>query len=667
MNIRHILSGAMLCIAAAGVFAADDEIKVTLGWDTPGAVSVALGGINSDPVQLGADAKSYTVTETGYVYIRPAEGFILKSVTDNAGTQQKISASDSRGQYCSLSLWGSDNGRSFDIVTDKLETVGSIAVNIENGARKINAYLTNNDDNYTWSTFSRPQFKNGEQKVPLTAYDKEIVIYKANDLATIHSIKLNGEPLEFKNYMSIPLTPGDRLDIRAYENDEDDAEPCKVVVAFVDNMRQCLNSVFNITASKFIPAADIETGFEVDKGQKLRFNLNEDYEILGLTANGEPVTLNGGTTVEAVVEANTTYVFEARKKTYADVEAVIYVNNPDGLVIRKGAFADDEEIALGNGEPVTENVVFEYANGQKYTIPANKAYKYTISVPGKTRKFFVDARPGYWINEGILANPEDVEDIYARASVIADNAPVYFDVRKVEANSTAIVYYEGEESGVRFYAQNKNISGRLIPEGLDSEVLPVGYTVVGYDKDYHQSFTTGRNGSAPGMQVVAFLDNTKLKEDDNMAFSAITFAPNSVLKIFSLPEGTNPSMSTIRFEAGEGHTATVTYDMVKSHSNLAKNLEVIGKTLVEVRPAAAEGVLLDGNRLEASADGVYRFTATAKAHTVTLTDANAVEGIEAESVENAKIYNLQGVEMNGAFESLPAGVYIIGGKKVIKN
>ena len=47
-------------------------------------------------------------------------------------------------------------------------------------------------------------------------------------------------------------------------------------------------------------------------------------------------------------------------------------------------------------------------------------------------------------------------------------------------------------------------------------------------------------------------------------------------------------------------------------------------------------------------------------------DVRGIEGVEMDAYnETAPIYNLQGVQMKESKENLPAGIYIINGKKVI--
>ena len=44
---------------------------------------------------------------------------------------------------------------------------------------------------------------------------------------------------------------------------------------------------------------------------------------------------------------------------------------------------------------------------------------------------------------------------------------------------------------------------------------------------------------------------------------------------------------------------------------------------------------------------------------------DGIDAVEVEAPANEAIYTLQGVRVNGPVESLPKGIYIVGGKKIV--
>ncbi|MDE6197695.1 MAG: hypothetical protein K2F91_07505, partial [Muribaculaceae bacterium] len=64
-------------------------------------------------------------------------------------------------------------------------------------------------------------------------------------------------------------------------------------------------------------------------------------------------------------------------------------------------------------------------------------------------------------------------------------------------------------------------------------------------------------------------------------------------------------------------------------------------------------------------DGAYSFVMTADRKLKVVSESSGIEGIEAAPADEA-VYNLQGVRLDRTLDELPAGVYIVGGRKVVK-
>ena len=665
-----MMVSALLCMAFA-TWASAQDFAYTFRWDTPGAVKVSVGVITSDPVELDADATSYVVTQTGSAYIRPAEGYIIKSVTDQNGVAQRLSGGERYGgQYCSLSVFSSKNGYVYDIVTEKLTNEGEIEIDVVIGARKIVAYFMNDNADVEHSTYIKPQLSDGVQKVALTAYDKVLVLSATRDVGKLYSIKKNGESVTPDSYVSLPVAHGDKVEIRAYE-EAPEIEDVELSVSFTEGSAGCVSSVYNRSLYQFIEDELFANGkVVVENGSEIQFNINEDFVINSIKKNGLDVSVpEEGMPYRVTLDGNTEIEFDATAKVYEDVEAVIYATDGAGLIVRKGASEEDEEIVLGEGEDVADDVTFTYSNGKTFVIKAGTVKKYTVFAPGKSRKFFFDARPGYWIEKAILANPEDPDYTNASPGVLADNAPLYVAISKIENTAGAVVYYEGEERAARFYAESNAVAGHIPVDGVPDMYLKAGYTQIAFDPTYHKTFSTGKAGGDNGKEIVAFLDGRKLNyDDDKMAYSGMKFFDGSVLKVFSVKEGDNPALHTVKFIAADGCGASVMYDMVKKHADISKSLDCIGATLVSITPTEGTVVKVDGEAIVPDSDGVCEFMTSRSRHTVELSagDESGVDVIGSVEEGETKIYNLHGVEMKGDFESLPAGVYVVNGKKVIK-
>ncbi|MDE7115905.1 MAG: hypothetical protein K2O56_05730, partial [Muribaculaceae bacterium] len=109
------------------------------------------------------------------------------------------------------------------------------------------------------------------------------------------------------------------------------------------------------------------------------------------------------------------------------------------------------------------------------------------------------------------------------------------------------------------------------------------------------------------------------------------------------------------------------YDKVLRHEDTSKPLNCIGTTLVSMKPAQGTIIVVDGAVVEPNGDGLCEFTTSKRNHKVVFTDASGVDDVAVDGSNGiSRIYNLQGIEMKGDLDSLPAGVYIRDGKKIIK-
>ena len=66
-------------------------------------------------------------------------------------------------------------------------------------------------------------------------------------------------------------------------------------------------------------------------------------------------------------------------------------------------------------------------------------------------------------------------------------------------------------------------------------------------------------------------------------------------------------------------------------------------------------------------DNTTSFPSSYLTHTYTLSTPTGIEGVIADGEANDDIYNLQGVKLDSKWNELPAGLYIVGGKKVMKH
>lgn len=140
---------------------------------------------------------------------------------------------------------------------------------------------------------------------------------------------------------------------------------------------------------------------------------------------------------------------------------------------------------------------------------------------------------------------------------------------------------------------------------------------------------------------------------------------NDVVKVFINGEPDKYALSFVMPESTEG--ISVRRDLITPITDFATASTAHAGTVyhVTVPDAAAYTATLGDTPLTFDADNTAEFTPTADA---TLTVAGIVDGIEDVTVgnkANTEVYNMQGIRVAGDASNLPAGLYIIGGKKVL--
>jgi hypothetical protein len=143
---------------------------------------------------------------------------------------------------------------------------------------------------------------------------------------------------------------------------------------------------------------------------------------------------------------------------------------------------------------------------------------------------------------------------------------------------------------------------------------------------------------------------------------------NSVLKIFY---NESPETYNVTVESSSDLTVSATKDLVTEVAN-SSSFTVLGPSQVDLTVSGdvEEGkvilVKVNDEKVEA-VDGVYTFTVNADT-SVKVSTTNGVSNISVDGNASSEVYNLQGIRVARSAEnlnSLPAGLYIVNGKKVV--
>ena len=278
---------------------------------------------------------------------------------------------------------------------------------------------------------------------------------------------------------------------------------------------------------------------------------------------------------------------------------------------------------------------------------------------------------GYAIAK-MMYNGEDVtgnEDYYyGGAYYFVPEAGDAYDVtvEKITRNDHLVVFAQGLENVRTPYILDYAGTSKLI------DVINEGYNDVYFSAAYDTPLLCAHSGLLNGAKAYVYLNNTEVAYDYGYNIEA---ANDDVLKLYFVTE--KPQMYAANIIVhGSNLAPEVVVDGVKAVDLIPEDATVPTYTHSELQGTAAV--------LSAPAGDVYNEVAingvlVAKDETYAYTlDANTTieiyaneehhptVGIETIGEDSVKhdIYNVVGVKMNG--KNMPAGIYIVGGKRVVK-
>lgn len=594
-----------------GFTAAAEDVSVTVKWDVPGSLQFKIA---NQVIEVPDDATEYTFTRAKDTWptlrIDPVAPRIIETASyvngDNAG-----SINVNQG-YVSVGMANTNyNGSTVTITTKELVKDGTITLNIENGASFIDQINFTAANGVSQENISLDK-GNASYEIPIYSGIQTEIYVAAKSGFSIYSVDGKTEsqyPAYQFSYLNRTVTfrvaDNGTYTIRMFENEEPVLEPCTVTLAYAEGIENCLKSVFNLTTFNSVTVTDNK--FELDqKGQKIRLNFEEDYDITSIN-NGD-ITYNADNhTAEFTVNDNMTVNIVGAPKVYGTVKYNIYATNAEGISVWEGSMYNGNVIELGEGTVVTTDLVLDAVSeygvemDKAYTIPAGTAKCYEIEVSEKYGYYSVYEEEGYYIAHGRLVNGTTQSNFDIPAE-----ADSYLAINKVNRDKQFSVVVTGTPSTV--FLRSGGDFGGSHRIALTDET-----TTVAYDPEYDGSFTVSFYLESEDDVVGAYYGGKALTISDDGYY---TFTPTDggVLRLFN--DGTNPAY-TVKFDVTSNISINATADNVAFDTTVEQTF----CSGTEVAITAGEAceypdfltVSVNGTELTATV-GKYAFTVTESAN-----------------------------------------------------
>lgn len=613
-------------------FTAKADITVTLKVDDATRLTAYYqyydANYNTQQVDLdltqftGEQGGQFTIGgDYGYLYVNATSGNVItEAMNETTGS----SASTGSSTYFYIGSYAGAaqviSVKSADLAASR---TASCTVNIDDASKV----------NMSYYDGSKVELVNGENTVKFNpATESQFQISHVNYGETLYSVKLNdvAQADSYGRYY-VTVADGDKLDIAA----NFPVIPATISFSYGANEAEvigCLSAKVNgIDVTDF----DGKT-LSVMMGDKVTLIGNTDlYNFnYAITVNGASQYFYGSYEFTVTSETNTV---EVNATKYTSYNAYITVDTPENIEVYPGNSSTPLQLTAG------EASVMEITSNNNYinVRPTTDCSIVSIKVNGSE----YGTENGYGTSSTTIRN-------------INENDQIVITTKKIARDKSATIWVDDLNAaqygyGVQRYSDRASVSlvsGEAVTVNFDDS-----------DNPYYFSFymPTFCNIFQNGVYVAP--------QYEGSTSYYITLANNDAIKIYL---ASNPEKYAVTFiESIAGAVTSVATDGQEC-SNWASGFSVLNGTKVTIAVDTEKAeVTVDGEKAATDENGNYVVEIT-KDTNITIGEASGIENI-AIAPANNNVYNMQGVLIikNASVEqinALPAGFYIINGKKVIR-
>lgn len=585
-------------------------ISFTIRVDVDDVVTLDIDG--QEPILLKAGDNTYEVEDFTEIECSVKAPWLIQKVVKDDGTPEGT-VMNSYGSYWTLYISEYNNGL-FTITVANMEEVrtGSCTVNVDDASR-VNASM----DGY-WMDIALETGANTVKFEP--GVETTLFLAPSNWDFPLYQVKLDGVDVEMnEGSAQVPLTDGCVIDVTAIIPDMD------VTLTFEYEDEESAGAISGIYVGEDKVSDFDGHSFTTKAGKTITVETSNMYGIDSFKVNGEQLQYFWGSW-NGIVMNDMTFAIKAHK--LATVKATVKYNDPEAISLYRGFIRDGELLTLSGNEIVVEvpenNTAISWTNKLGYSIdnvtvngePCTDSYIYAEEgdvIEITTTKLNFDQTVSVWIDDidkatyGFYLASQTTYDEFAEEFTSGYNTFSFAE----SFSPFGLSYYSEEELVNKVY-----LNGELF--------APIYEDGTGYE--------------------------IPLKNED-------------VVKVYL---ATEPVECKVKFNIAEGADIAAVHDLVAPVKDLTAELPCFAGTRIDMTPA--EGALLvvklNGDELDTN-NGVYSFVVEDAENTVEVDlDYSGINAIDSENAP-VKVFNMQGIFVGNSTDNLPAGLYIVAGKKVI--
>lgn len=632
-----------MVLSLAGVFTAS-AAQVTVIVDNPAAIKIGKNVYDYSTwtqqyvslVDEVTEINNFEIEGTVQFDIAATDDYVITSVKD-ANDSEKVSSAPTR--TCNIYEWSGDTF-TYVVTTKSIEDLytASCTINVDAPSKvRLRTGGSLGKDITLESTTTILKFD------PVSSGANQLQLGPVTSSVPLYEVKLNDEvqtPL-YGNY-TLTLTDGCTVDITAIIPDKDVTlkvnvpDDCKGVFKAMQKMKDGSTYEYEDIEGDFLAGATLKAG------TPLRLVLDADaYSIDKFQVNGTDAYISGGIYSFAIMD-NTTIDVEAHAYKSFDVDFIFddytHVKMYKGTSSWGSAFdLNDNNATFSFNEKSSDNhtVYIQAATGffiKKITLTDadNKKTEWTSATSVELHEgYSVNVTTGVQTTDGILHVWLD--------PALATNIT---KIKVTDGYGSTKASCDEPVAGVNTLDISSLVSGggysynTLSLERTNSDPMYISINEGDAYLDYYGSVT---------------IESTKLRGTDLYRFFA-----------------SNPDRHDVTFDAGDLNKEdfTITVDKMPVDQWESNRLFAGSGVNIVSNNGAKFYVKLNEAAPVESVEGAHTFTVEGNTAVKLSATNSAVIAVEAEDADAATrtVYNLQGIRVNA--DSLPAGIYIIDGKKV---
>lgn len=603
---------------------ANAQTKVIVNVDDPERVDIQVNYASVEGIVAGDN--ELEIPQYGSFYVYAKSGCALQSVRcTTTGSDASIYNLTQAYIYVNPS---SDELLRYEVKSNTLEALrtASVTINVDD-ASQVSAMLS--------TTNERLSLVNGDNTVKfIPGVESPISIAHANYGYILYQVLLNGEKVDAQgtNY-SVNVSNGDALTIKA-NFPEDLVYP--IHFNYVNEGTEGAVSTVTVNGESVTNFNDEDFTVPAGKQVSITFNI-QDYQLNSFKVNGATASTYGS--YQFFPTGETTLEIDATK--YADFNCTLNIDHAENVTVYKGYSYNNDIISVVDGE----NVLTMTSKNNIITIKPNSGCKIESVTDNLGSTFYTNYNGEYEIT-------------------MSEGQTVTVTTSAIVRNDVLTVNLDDETTAISYF--------NFVRADRSPITLAKGPNEVKFNSDDNPFNFSWYD---PSGKTRAFINGVEAKpyyEGSNTYY--YSFTNGDVLDVFFVTEVSPLAVTFTSNDESVAANTTVSVDGKGAAIDYwANGLTVLSGTTLSIAPAGDAPIyVMNGEKvLTPAEDGTYKVTVTEDtALTLSSTSLTGIEEVTANAAADKNaVYNLQGVKVANradALRNLPAGVYVVGGKKVMK-